>query len=290
MKNVEPSKAVEADLWPSPGSPRPNPKPQKNQALIVKSYDKNLFLSVIEEYYGHSDFGNWGYWLSSKQSQKEACETLVEKLLNMIPEKKGTVLDVACGKGATTRHLSKYYFPGNITGINISQKQLRRARLNAPGCKFVFMDATDLKFEDNCFDVVICVEAAFHFKTRQRFLSEAYRVLRPGGCLVLSDILFRRDVEKSAPMLHSQNWVANLDAYREGLRRAGFQDVEVTDATDQCAHGFDWHQLNYVLGKYRTNEIDWKTFQSIMSRRHTKRMSVAFYVLASGKKKPMTRV
>ena len=34
-----------------------------------------------------------------------------------VPEKNGTILDVACGKGATTRYLLKYYTPENVTGI-----------------------------------------------------------------------------------------------------------------------------------------------------------------------------
>jgi MPBQ/MSBQ methyltransferase len=267
-----------------PVAPALNQNPDDARGLIVRSYDLNLFHKVVEDYYDGSDFANWGYWLSGTRTLKEACETLMEKLLALVPSKKGTVLDVACGKGATTRHLARYYSPENITGINISRKQLRRARQNAPGSKLLFMSATEMEFPDRCFDAVYCVEAAFHFDTRQRFLSEAFRVLRPGGHLVLSDILFRPGAEKNAPMLNGQNWVASPDAYRALLLNAGFQDVRVVDATHECCHGFDWHQLNYALAKYRAQEIDWKTFESVMSRRRTKRMSVQYYVLASGKK------
>jgi MPBQ/MSBQ methyltransferase len=91
----------------------------------------------------------------------------MEKLLAFLPKKEGTILDVACGKGATTRYLLRYFKSENVTGINISEKQLARCRENAPGCTFLLMSATELKFADESFDNISCVEAAFHFVTRE---------------------------------------------------------------------------------------------------------------------------
>jgi MPBQ/MSBQ methyltransferase len=257
---------------------------EKARNLILQSYDGGLFQRPIQDYYGHSDFANWGYWKQSTKSQKEACEALMEKLLGFIPRKQGSILDIACGTGATTRYLTKYYAPENITGINISEKQLQRAKVNAPGCKFLVMDATHLLFQDNSFDAVISVEAAFHFCTRRRFLSEVYRVLRPGGYLVLSDILFCLGAEDLAPMLHIQNWVASPAAYGGLLRNAGFQQVRVIDATEECWRRFDRYNFNYVLKKLQSKEINWKTFEIFMTRRGEKKAAVKYYLLACARK------
>ncbi|BDI19838.1 hypothetical protein ANSO36C_56400 [Nostoc cf. commune SO-36] len=81
----------------------------------------------------------------------------MEKLLMFIGEKKGNILDVGCGLGATTSYLLKYYSPAEVFGINISAKQLERSTVNAPGCSLICMDAVQMEFEDDFFDNIICV-------------------------------------------------------------------------------------------------------------------------------------
>jgi SAM-dependent methyltransferase len=54
-------------------------------------------------------------------------------------------------------------------------------------------NACALPFEDASFDRVLCIEAMFHFPSRQRFFQEVTRVLRPGGVFVASDIRLRTE-------------------------------------------------------------------------------------------------
>lgn len=259
------------------------------QKYILRRYDDILNTAAIRSYYGQSDFLNLGYWDESTKDQKEACENLMEQLLRFIPAKRGTILDVACGKGATTSHLTKYYAPQNITGINISESQLQIARAIAPGCTFLLMNAADLGFPDNSFDNIICLEAAFHFHTRAAFLREAHRVLKPGGHLVLSDILMTLEGERKVESRSEKNYVEDLEGYEHILRQAGFEGVKVINATEECWRRHFRYVVRYVHEKLLSREITLEELGVHLYHTYRRALYVEYYLLASGKKSESVR-
>jgi len=218
---------------------------------------------VVMQYFGESGFFNFGYWLEGTQNQKEACQNLTEKLLGFSDKKEGVILDVACGLGGTTRHLLKYYDPSSVVGIDVSRKQLETSRANAPGCSFILMDAAQLGFQDGQFDKLICIQSAFYFDTRVSFLHEAHRVLNLGGRLLLTDILFSRLVEGRGPImklimrllerggwfLPRGNHVKTLEAYRDIYLQAGFDEVQVVEATEECWKKSRRHLMRWAWQK-----------------------------------------
>ncbi|MBG1264977.1 class I SAM-dependent methyltransferase [Nostoc sp. WHI] len=228
----------------------------------INKFDSLILNPSTREYYGQSEFFNVGYWRSDTQNQQSACFNLMEKLLEFIPEKQGTILDVGCGLGATTSYLLKYYSPADVVGINISTTQIERSIVNAPGCNFICMDAVQMEFEDNFFDNIICVEAAFYFDTREKFLKEATRVLKPGGNLILADIIFETTQYFGDWIVPQNNNVKDIEEYKNLYQQAGFQDIEFVDATDECWKTHFRDLKSWIEEEFKTGKIDEQTYNT----------------------------
>jgi SAM-dependent methyltransferase len=249
--------------------------------VVAGLYDDWMASPLLSEYYGYSSFFNLGYWTEGTNNQSEACENLVDKLLEFLPEKAGNILDAACGLGATTRRLLNYYPASAITAINISRSQVLASSRKAPGCGFALIDAASLGFAANSFDTIITVEAAFHFKTRLTFLQEACRVLKPGGLLILSDGILSPPGGEGNFMVPPENDVG-LDEYARAYIRAGLTDLRIEHATDQCWGGFREHLLSWAGRKLRSGEIDQKTMSGL--ERSVETVVWEHYLLVSARK------
>lgn len=197
---------------------------------------------LLRGFYGDSGYANFGFWDHGARDATAACDALVDRILAPVPATARRVLDVACGTGATTRRVRERLPSADIVGIGVSTAQLDAARMREPGAEFVQMDATRLEFPAGSMDAVMCVEAAFHFDTRAQFLSQALHVLRPGGQLVMSDLLMARGTALVPPA----NYLGNRAAYVRLLEHIGFVDVEVADATAATWDGFRRHLTAYI--------------------------------------------
>lgn len=100
-------------------------------------------------------------------------------------------LDIGCGGGYLARLLSAAVAPGGqVTGLDPSAPAVRYARKRTTAnCSFVVGTAQDLPLIDRSFDVVASTLAAHHIPgtARQDAFGEMYRVLRPGGALLVAD-------------------------------------------------------------------------------------------------------
>jgi ubiquinone/menaquinone biosynthesis C-methylase UbiE len=94
------------------------------------------------------------------------------------------VLDVACGAGYGTVMLSEYGY--EAIGADYNEKLILRACNALNYNNFVNSDAHNLPFQDESFDAVVSFETIEHVYDGRNFLSQMFRVLRPGGFFICS--------------------------------------------------------------------------------------------------------
>ena len=115
---------------------------------------------------------------------------MAKRLAEKIPAL-GKVLEIAPGPGYFSIELAKL---GNyqISGLDISKSFVEIARRNAAeaGLKIDFREgnASAMPFKDNTFDFSFCQAAFKNFSEPVKAIAEMYRVLRPGGISVISDL------------------------------------------------------------------------------------------------------
>jgi ubiquinone/menaquinone biosynthesis C-methylase UbiE len=127
------------------------------------------------------------------------------------------VLDVATGTGHTAFAFAPHV--REVIAIDVTPEMLiEGGRLKDEGgiinVEFQLADAHDLPFEDEIFDVVTCRRAAHHFVEIGRALHEMWRVLRPGGRLVVDDRSVPEDDSLDAT-LNRLDWLHDHSHVRE---------------------------------------------------------------------------
>lgn len=184
-----------------------------------------------------------GYFEHRGETAVEAQEKLIDKLLALLTiSSQHRILDVGCGLGGSSLYLARKY-GAKVTGITLSQKQVDMAtqlatKENIRDVTFQVEDALSLaSFSEGTFDIVWSLESCEQFYDKQLFIEQAFRVLKPGGSLLLATWCSDAEEYHGAQAKQYEKLCAALqlpympttDTYAKLLQQKGFSIRERLD-------------------------------------------------------------
>ncbi|ATL86019.1 Type 11 methyltransferase [Streptomyces malaysiensis] len=190
---------------------------------------------------------HYGYWENDADdsSVEVATDRLTDLMISGLDAQAGQrVLDIGCGIGHPARRLVRTS-DVDVVGITISHIQAAEATEHtaeaglSDRATFQYADAMDMPFPDGSFDAAWAFESMWHMPDRGQVLSEAARVLRPGGRLAVADVIQREPITPEGRVVldhvcenYGVSSLGTVDEYRTALAANGFVDVEIRDITD----------------------------------------------------------
>lgn len=143
---------------------------------------------------------------------------------------KGSCLEIGAGTGEFAKLLEKDH---RVIATDIAENMVRIAK--AKGLIAIVADAEKLPFKNRTFDTIIASEVIYYLDNPEKFLKEAYRILKPHGLLLLTS---------------TSNSAKYIVFFRTLLRKLGLQTMYFDDGVSDFITGI---KLRLLLQKNKFN-------------------------------------
>jgi tocopherol O-methyltransferase len=163
------------------------PRVPQTAADVAGHYDEldEAYRAIWGEHVHH------GLWRSGRETPAQAVEALVALVADRLALAPGQrVVDIGCGYGASAAWLAAHHGV-EVTGFTLSAAQYAIAAARPGPLSFHRRDWLDNGLADAGFDRAFAIESSEHMVDKARFFTEAARVLKPGGRLVVCAWLAR---------------------------------------------------------------------------------------------------
>ncbi len=224
---------------------------------IQTFYDQssNLWETVWGEHMHHGFYGMEG---THRKNPQQAQVDLIDRLLTWGEVAQAqAILDAGCGIGGSSLYLGDRY-QATVMGITLSPVQAIRAtqRAEAAGLAdrvtFQVADVLHTPFADGSFDLIWSLESGEHYPDKGQFFYESYRLLRPGGRLLMATWCHRTTQSVAGDLTESEQWhlnalyqvyhlpyVLSLPDYAHLAAQAGFEAIATADWSAAVAPFWD---------------------------------------------------
>jgi ubiquinone/menaquinone biosynthesis C-methylase UbiE len=193
------------------------------QMLVV--LDRECEISFMNYGYADIDPSAKELKLSDSESDNRFCIQLYHHVAGDVDLSGKDVVEVGSGRGGGASYIARHLRPSSMLGIDLSDKAVDFCNQTyaVDGLSFRQGDAENLPLPNTSVDVVVNLESSHCYGSMDQFLSEVYRVLRPGGYFLFSD---HRDADK-------------IQLLNEQLEKGGFSKEKQTDITSNVVRALE---------------------------------------------------
>jgi 27-O-demethylrifamycin SV methyltransferase len=226
---------------------------------------------------------HYGFFRSGEESLEIATDALTTEMLVLADPRSGEqVLDVGCGTGKSACRMGLER-AARVTGISTSGACVNAATARAgqleltESVNFCLGDGTRLAFQDASFNCAWVMESSHLMEDKPALLRECARVLKPGGRLVLCDIMLEKKLSLEEVIdfrdeflllkdVFGRARMETLDFYRQQSRNNGLNVTHARQITGETQPTFDRWRSNGLQNRDQVSrlmgEIAWDQFQA----------------------------
>jgi tocopherol O-methyltransferase len=212
---------------------------------IIDYYDQTRFDYNIAWLNEENLAVHFGFYDRKHQVHEQALQNTNKVLSSLAAVQAGDcVLDAGCGKGGSAFWLA-HHKQAKVIGISPVKTQIEEARSYcqqkglSTEVSFMVGDYCQVPLPEASFDVIWACESLCHAQQKAKFYQEAYRLLRPGGRLIIAEYVRQSrnltNAQESLLLDWLNRWaIPDIDTTEEHhahLQEAGFNLIQIDDYT-----------------------------------------------------------